>query len=158
MRWGELEERAPAVAAVGRALLYEHDIALGFLATVDAAGWPRVHPICPLLTGAALYGFIVPGPKLQDLRRDGRYALHCETYPPPREDDAFYVRGTAEELHDADLRQTLTEQFLAERGLDQPWAGWDDQALVEFGIDRCLVTLTSTRDGLPAGHTTWHDG
>ena len=29
------------------------------------------------------------------------------------------------------------------------------QSLVEFAIDRCLITLTEARDGLPAGHTVW---
>ena len=36
---------------------------------------------------------ILPGPKLGDLRRDGRYSLHSETVAPPREDDGFAVTG-----------------------------------------------------------------
>jgi hypothetical protein len=110
-----------------------------------------------LLTDEGLYGFIVPGPKLDDLRRDTRYALHCETFPPPRHDDAFYVTGRASERDDPILRAALTDQFLHERQLDEPWAGFDDQALVEFGVERCLVTLTDARDGFPAGHTTWSE-
>lgn len=83
--WAELAAARPDIAAVGRRLLYSFDIGLGFLATVRADGGPRVHPICPLLTESGLYGMIIPGPKLDDLRRDPRYALHGETYPtaPP---------------------------------------------------------------------------
>lgn len=65
-------------------MFYEHGLGLGFLATTRPDGGPRVHPICPVLAGN-LYAFIVPGPKLADLRRDPRYryALHSEIFPPP---------------------------------------------------------------------------
>jgi hypothetical protein len=69
----------PDLAGEGRQLFYEHRVGLGFLATVRPDGGPRVHPICPLVTPEGLYGFIVPGPKLKDLRRDSGYALHTET-------------------------------------------------------------------------------
>jgi hypothetical protein len=158
LSWKQFSEVRPDLATLGASLLYEFgSIGLGFLATVRADGGPRVHPICPLLTDEGLYGFIVPGPKLDDLRRDTRYALHCETFPPPRHDDAFYVTGRASERDDPILRAALTDQFLHERQLDEPWAGFDDQALVEFGVERCLVTLTDARDGFPAGHTTWSE-
>jgi hypothetical protein len=155
LRWSEFAEGHPDLAAEGRQLFYEHgNLGLGFLATVRRDGGPRVHPICPILSDN-LYGFIVEGPKLEDLRRDGRYALHSETFPPPRHDDAFYVTGVIEELQVPDLRATLTEQFLAERELTQPWPGFDSQALVEFKVDRVLLTLTDARAGFPTGHTPW---
>jgi hypothetical protein len=131
------------------------DVGLGFLATVRPDAGPRVHPICPLLTAKGLYGLIVPGPKLADLRRDPRYALHSETCAPPRQDDGFYLTGVVRELADGDLRAQLDAQFLAERDLAEPWPGFDQQVLVEFLIDRCLLTLTEAQDGLPAGHTVW---
>ena len=158
VRWGALATAQPELAAEGRALLFGHDVGLGFLATTRRDSGPRVHPICPLLTADGLYAFIVPGPKLNDLRRDGRYALHCETFPPPQHDDAFYLTGSVEELNDARLRTTLTAQFLAERKLDAPWPGFEAQALVEFHIASCLLTLTEPRNGLPAGHTVWRAG
>jgi len=156
MRWNELADIRPDLATEGRALFYEHGLGLGFLATVRADGGPRVHPICPVMTERGLYAFIVPGPKLGDLRRDHRYALHTETFPPPRHDDALHVTGTVIELDDARLREALTGQFLVEHRLDAPWPGFDEQALVEFDIERCLLTLTSARNGFPEGHTTWH--
>jgi Pyridoxamine 5'-phosphate oxidase len=158
LSWGAFSHARPDLAAKGRSLLYEyeHGLGLGFLATVRPDGGPRVHPICPLLTDDGLYGFIVPGPKLEDLRRDPRYALHSETFPPPRHDDAFAVTGTAVAVHDPALRRSLTEQFLAERDLTAPWEGFEAQALIEFTLDRCLITLTQAQDDFPSGHTIWH--
>jgi len=55
----------------------------------DLDGGPRVHPVCPVISAAGLHVLVISGPKQQDLRRDGRYALHSETCPPPRQDDGF---------------------------------------------------------------------
>jgi hypothetical protein len=155
LSWKQFTEARPDLARVGAAFLFEFDVGLAFIGSVRLDGGPRVHPICPLLGEQGLYAFIVPGPKLADLRRDARYALHSETFPPPRHDDAFYITGRVVELDDPELRRTLTARFLAERSLEEPWPGFDDQALIEFGIERCLVTLTEARDGLPSGHTIW---
>ena len=73
---GEFLVHDPSLPAVARELIYDNrTIGLGFLATVRPDGGPRVHPICPLVTEDGLFGFIVPGPKRDDLRRDGRFAL-----------------------------------------------------------------------------------
>ncbi len=133
LTWQQFANARPELARLGASFLFEFDVGLAFLGTVRADGGPRVHPICPLVTADGLYAFIVPGPKLADLRRDSRYALHSETFPPPRQDDAFYVTGRITELDDPALRATLTKQFLAERNLEEPWPGFDDQALIEFG-------------------------
>ena len=154
--WAEFAAKRPDLAAVGRRLLYSFGIGLGFLATVRADGGPRVHPICPVLTEAGLYAMILPGPKLADLRRDPRYALHGETFPPPNQDDAFYLTGTVWEPADAGLWDQIGRQMLEERGASAPWAGFETQVLFEFRIERCLLTLTSAADGFPAGHTIWH--
>jgi hypothetical protein len=107
-----------------------------------------------------VHAFLVVGPKLHDLRRDPRYSLHSETFPPPDHDDAFSLKGEVRfvdvETDDgAALRTTLTDQFLAERSMDEPWEGFDTQVLVELLVDRCLLTLTEPRDDLPKGHTVW---
>ena len=154
--WGDLRAARPDLAAVGRRLLYSFDIGLGFLATSRRDGGPRVHPICPVLTDTGLFAMILPGPKLDDLRRDARYALHGETYPPPHQDDAFYVTGTAIEVSDRVLWEQIASRMLAERGLTERWSRFDEQVLFELRIDRCLLTLTEAGDGFPAGHTIWH--
>jgi hypothetical protein len=153
-RWAQFAGERPGLEAVARGLLYQHGLGLGFLATVRADGGPRVHPICPVLADN-LYAFIVPGPKLADLRRDPRYALCSEACPPPRHDDNAYVTGQVEELHDPPLRRRLTTQVLAERSLAEPWPGFEAEPLLELHIERVLITLTFAREGLPGGHTTW---
>ena len=147
----------PDLAEAGRGLLYNFGVGLGFLATVRPDGGPRVHPICPILMDDHLYGLIVPGPKLNDLRRDGRFALHSETIPPPRQDDAFYLTGMAAEVHDAQTWERAATQLLDERGIGSRWPGFEAQILFEFVLDRCLLTMTEPRDGLPAGHTVWRE-
>jgi hypothetical protein len=154
MRWSEFAAARPDLEVAARSMFYEQGLGLGFLATIRPDGGPRVHPICPVLAGS-LYAFIVPGPKLADLRRDSRYALHSETFPPPRHDDGAYLTGRAEELDDASLRARLTAQVLAERSLGEPWPGFDREPLIELHLESVLITLTQARDGLPAGHTVW---
>jgi hypothetical protein len=143
------------MAAVGRRLLYQHGLGLGFLATVRRDGGPRVHPICPIFTEEALFALIVPGPKLTDLRRDQRFSLHSETSPPPRQDDAFYIAGSVTEVWDKTQRERVDRQVLTEHGLESPWADFEKQVLFEFKLDACLVTLTIGEGGLPAGRTIW---
>ena len=156
LSWRDFSATRPDLAAIGRTMLYEAGrIGLGFLATTRRDGGPRVHPICPLVTDDGLYAFIVPGPKRDDLHRDGQYALHSETFPPPHHDDAFYVTGSANFVDDPVLYGALTQQFLAERDLAIPWDGFEDQELFEFKLDRCLLTLTEAQGDVPAGHTTW---
>ena len=69
----------------------------------------------PVISEAGLHLLIVAGPKQQDLRRDGRYALHSETCPPPRQDDGFALAGRASEVTDAALRQVVRGRVLTER-------------------------------------------
>lgn len=155
LTWREFTAARADLEAHGREMLYQHGLGLGFLATVTRDGGPRVHPVCPILTPHGLYVFVVPGPKLDDLRRNGRYALHCETFAPPRHDDAFYVTGTPRELDDHELREALTQQLLRERDLAEPWPGFQDEPLVELLVGTCLLTLTAGTSELPAGHTVW---
>jgi hypothetical protein len=158
LTWRDFSQKRPDLAAMGLSLLYEYGrIGLGFLATVREDGGPRVHPICPLVTDDGLYAFIVPGPKLDDLRRDSRYALHSETCPPPRHDDAFYATGTAVFVQDDALRVALTQQVLSERDLASPWDGFEAEQLIELKLSRCLLTLTEAQGAFPKGHTTWRE-
>src|SRR6266542_1688693 len=96
--WGEFAQRRPDLAADGRALLYQHGVGLAFLATLRRDGGPRLHPMCPLLTDDGVFAFIIPSPKQDDLRRDGRYAMH--SFPCPDNEDAFHVAGRAQVIGD----------------------------------------------------------
>lgn len=141
LRWSELSEARPDLAAEGAAILYQFGVGLAFLATVRADGGPRLHPVCPLLTPAGCYVFVVPSPKQADLRRDGRYALH--SFPRPDDEDALYLAGAAVLVDDAATRDGLAEQFVAERRQFDVPPPAADHLLVELLVDRALLTRTS---------------
>lgn len=153
--WGAFREVRPDLATGGRDLLYRVGVGLAFLSTVRRDGGPRLHPICPVLTDAGMYAFIIPSPKCDDLRRDPRYALH--SFPTDDNEDAFYVTGEAQEVNDLALRNALTKQFLDERpSIDLPIGELERQILFEFGIDRCLLTRTDGFGDPKPRHSVWH--
>jgi hypothetical protein len=153
--WTEFERQQPALADAGKAMFYQHGLGLGFIATVRKDGGPRVHPLCPVISTAGLHVIILPGPKLGDLRRDGRYSLCCELFAPPRQDDGFAVYGRAVEATDDDAKKVVRDKVTADFG--EPWPDYDSLTVFELLIDRALLTLTQPNDSLPKGHTIWKD-
>src|SRR5262245_11743363 len=93
--WKQFAAAAPGLAAAGQFLLNQFGVGLAFLATVRADGAPRLHPVCPVLSGDRLFVLITPSsPKRRDLLADGRYAL--QTFPQPKPgSDEFYIAGHA---------------------------------------------------------------
>ena len=154
MTWTEFNRQQPALADVGRRQLYQFGIGLAFLATVRPDGGPRVHPVCPVISDAGLHLLIVAGPKRADLRRDGRYALHSETCPPPRQDDGFALAGRAREETDAASQRVVRARVLAERD-GKVWPGFEEDAIFELGIERVLLMLTQAEGDFPAGPAIW---
>jgi hypothetical protein len=133
-------------------LLYQFGVGLGMLATVRKDGGPRVHPMCPMIHDETLWALIESrGPKCEDLKRDGRYALHC--FPPVGNEDAFYLTGTAR-LAPAERGAELDLRFFNERGLDEvpPQA---DHTIFELLVDRCLLTRTTGHGDWEPQHTIW---
>jgi hypothetical protein len=151
--WMEFERCQPALAAVGRAQFYQHNIGLGFLATVRRDGGPRVHPVCPVISTAGLHVLVLPGPKLGDLRRDGRYSLHSEMFPPPHEDDGFAVSGRARQEPDHATWEIVRDKVIADFG--RLWPDYDKLTLFELSVASCLLTLTQPADPFPKGPTIW---
>jgi hypothetical protein len=153
--WGEFAREKPELAAAGRALFYQWGVGLGFLATTTRQGAPRLHPICPSLTDEVHYAFIIPSPKLNDLLRDPRYALHSDL--TPENEDAFYVTGRARVVEGAAQRVALVQAYMAERPeIDPSHLEW--QTAVEFLIEACLVTRTTGHGDLNPQHTAWRAG
>lgn len=106
MSWLVLAEQAPELARRGRRLLAEEH-GYVFLATVAADGSPRVHPVAPVLGDRGLFVAVSRrSPKLADLRREPRTALHSTVVPP--DDEEFWVRGTVREVEDVDARSAAT--------------------------------------------------
>ena len=152
--FGEFSRQRPDLASVGRQLLYQHGVGLAFLATVRRDTGPRVHPMCPLLTETGIFAFIIPSPKQQDLRRDGRFAMH--SFPCEHNEDAFYMTGRARLVERDEIRDRLAKQFVNERseiGVPPPD---DADALFEFDMVSCLVTKTIGHGDPNPQHIIWN--
>ena len=158
LTWTEFKKAEPELAAAGRKHIYQWDIGLAFLATVRPDGGPRVHPVCPAIGDDGLLVLVQDGPKQRDLLRDGRYALHSETCPPPRHDDGFFLTGRAREVTDAAVKRRFGQQLLAERKQDALWPTFDQDRLFELLIDGCLLMLTEADERFPKGPTVWRAG
>jgi hypothetical protein len=145
-RWIEFEQSAPEVAEAGRRLLYQFGLGLGFLATIRPDGGPRLHPFCPIVAEGGLWGFIGASPKLGDLRRDGRYAVHA--IPPESVDDEFAVDGRAREITDAAVIARVRAAYHAP-------IQTADEVLFEFDIERALLATYGPRPSWPPVYTRW---
>lgn len=146
--WAEFEAAAPEMAEAGWRLFSHPGFGFGYLATVRRDGTPRLHPINPLLAAGRLVAFIVPSPKLGDLRRDGRYALHSTG--AENVDDEFCVSGRAEVAQDRWLRDAALAACHFMPG--------DDHTLVDFSVDSALWAHYSTPPSWPPAYTRWAAG
>lgn len=154
LSWSEFDRERPDLAAAGRDLLYQFGVGLAFLATVRRDGGPRLHPVCPVLADGLLLAHIIPSAKRDDLHRDGRYALH--SFPRDGNEDAFYLTGRAVPVTDQAVASAAAAQFLAERGIGDPPAGFADGEFFEFRLGRCLLTRTDGHGDWNPRHTVWH--
>ena len=129
MSWKEFEEESPELASLGFEKLNRKIV---FLALIKMDGSPRLHPVTPFIENGMLFMFTEPSsPKIRDLRRDGRYAMHCSV---SREGPLieFLVSGNAEEISDSIVREQA-ENIAAVPVVD------DSYALFEFQVKRVLV-------------------
>jgi hypothetical protein len=55
------------------------------------------------------------------------------------------------------VSRVVREQVMAERG-GAAWPSFDDDALFDLGIERCLLMLTEAADAFPQGPTVWKTG
>ena len=148
-RWEQLEAENPKLAEDGRALIYQFKVGLGYLATIRKDGGPRVHPVCPVLATGGLYVFVGNhSPKLNDLVRDGRYALH--SFPKPEVDDEFYVAGVATPETDTRIRDIVYETYTA------TGASTSNDTLFELLLERVLHAEYESRPTWPPKYTKWN--
>ncbi|NDJ85999.1 MAG: pyridoxamine 5'-phosphate oxidase [Chloroflexi bacterium] len=131
MSWANFAKAMPELASFG-----QQRLAAGpaYLATIRADGWPRVHPITPIIGGERLFVFMEPtSPKGHDLRRNGRYTLHCGVGDNNGGLGEFYVSGTA---------QLVTSQ--EERAIAEEAATYEPAAryiLFELDVTRAFSTV-----------------
>jgi hypothetical protein len=134
--WDDLRESDPELAAAGERLLRPTGEGFAFLATVSAAGGPRVHPVVPVLAVGRLHVFVVSmSPKHEDLRRDGRFALHAMLTAEGGEE--FYVTGRASIAGEPGRRVEVREASGGRLGAHS------FETLFEFDISHVLYTLWS---------------
>jgi hypothetical protein len=94
--WAEFELAEPELAAFGKERL-DHQVC--FHATLRADGSPRVHPIeAWIAVGLLLVRFRARSPKVAEVLRDGRYALHSPMASMEGEGGEFLVRGWMEQI------------------------------------------------------------
>jgi hypothetical protein len=147
-RWSDFEAESPEMAAAGRALIYQFRVGLGYLATVRKDGGPRVHPVCPVIAAGGLYVFVGnQTPKLRDLLRDGRFALH--SFPNPDVDDEFCVSGTVRCVDDPEVDRVVYETYTA------TGAFTSNHTLVELWLERGLHAKYGPRPSWPPVYTKW---
>ena len=102
MSWQLLQDQDPDLAQFGAERLNGQ---VAYLATVRQDGSPRVHPVTPIIGQGHLFVFMEPtSPKGHDLRRDGRYALHCSVSDSTGASGEFNVSGQAQWVDNSELR------------------------------------------------------
>jgi hypothetical protein len=91
--------------------------------------------------------FVVPSSKLDDLRRDGRYALHSSQ--TAEVDDEFCVEGTAEIVDAPERRAAALAAHAASVGAEH--------VLVELEIERALWAHYSRPPSWPPAYRRWRE-
>jgi hypothetical protein len=108
MSWKDLENARPELAAFGVERFRRFGVA--YLATIRTDGSPRVHPVTPIVGQGHLFLFMEPtSPKGHDLRRDGRYALHCSVSNSTGASGEFFSSGHAKFIDDPATRRLAAE-------------------------------------------------
>ncbi|HXI93617.1 MAG TPA: pyridoxamine 5'-phosphate oxidase family protein [Blastocatellia bacterium] len=116
---------------------------IAYLATIRKDGAPRVHPVSPFISQATLFVYMEPAsPKGNDLRRDGRYAMHCSVEDTTGGGGEFCVRGRAVMVDDPEARG---KAFDAARSIG--YKPNDRHTLFELDVEEALAT--TYEDGLP---------
>lgn len=107
MSWKALTEGNSELAAFGEQRFASE---VAYLATTRKDGSPRVHPVTPIIGEGRLFLFMEPtSPKGWDLKRDGRYSLHCSVGDSGGGEGEFLINGTASLVEDAEIRTIAVE-------------------------------------------------
>jgi hypothetical protein len=130
MSWKLFEENAPELAQLSYEKLNRK---IAYLATIKKDGSPRLHPITPFIGHGMLFIFTEPSsPKIRDLRRDGRYAMHCSVGGEGPLVEVL-VSGEAVVIPNSHIRWELAESIAASPVVT------DSYVLFEFQVKRVLV-------------------
>jgi len=129
--WAEFAAEAPELAAFGAERLGQ---GVAFLGTGRADGWPRVHPVTPIVGEGRLFLFMEPtSPKGRDLRRNGRYTMHSLVSDQAGSGGEFLVRGRATPVNDPAARAIAVGAA--------SYAPAERYVLFELDVDGALATV-----------------
>src|SRR3954454_17668594 len=104
MRWDELEDRQPRLAARARERLVGPGVLL--VVSLRQDGTPRLSPVEPyLLDGRLLLSMLWGSHKARDLQRDGRVLVHGIVTGRDGSEGELKLRGRAVQVGDPDLQQ-----------------------------------------------------
>jgi hypothetical protein len=107
---------------------------IAYLATTRPDGSPRLHPFCPIIAGGRLFAAIpARSPKGNDLRRDGRCAIHAL---PGADDDELCIRARAREMTDDGVTRTLVLDVVSRSGVGGMIETTRNDPLFEFDIEQ----------------------
>jgi hypothetical protein len=102
MRWSELEQRQPGLAAKARERLVEPGVLL--VVSLRRDGTPRLSPVEPyIMDGRLLLSMLWGSQKARDLERDPRVLVHGIVTGPEGGDGELKVRGRAVVVSDRDI-------------------------------------------------------
>lgn len=146
--WQDLTVQDPELAAAASALLSVPGTGFGYLATVDRTGGPRIHPVMPVWVEGTMVLFVAPSPKLADLRRDGRYALHS-TGSADVDDELMVADHAVLREDDVALRAAATAAC--------PFVPPADHVLVELLLDRVMWAHYEPRGVFAPQYRVWRD-
>ena len=130
MSWKTFETQSPEMAEFGKARLHNK---VAYLATIRKDGSPRVHPFTPIIGEGHFFVFMEPtSPKGHDLRRDGRYAVHCSVTDTSGESGEVIVTGRATFIEDPEVRALAVRVC--------PYTPAERYILFEFDLESVLIT------------------
>lgn len=131
VRWQEFEGAAPDLAAFGRDRV---DGRVCFLGTIRPDGSPRVHPVTPWIASGRLFVRMYPtSPKVSDLARDDRYALHSLMDNDEGKGGEFALRGRARQVNEPSEIQIANAA--------RPESSPERYVLIEVGVDEVSTTV-----------------
>ncbi len=115
MRWSELEDQQPRLAALGRDRLVSPGVLL--VVTLRRDGTPRLSPVEPLvLDGRLLLSMLWGSQKARDLGRDPRILVHSVVRGREGDEGELKVRGRAVPEPDPAVQQHYADAVAAELG------------------------------------------
>ncbi len=130
MSWKTFESQSPDLAEFAKARLHNK---VAYLATIRKDGSPRVHPFTPIIGEGHFFVFMeTTSPKGHDLRRDGRYAVHCSVSDTSGESGEVIVTGRARFLEDPEARALAVSIC--------PYKPAERYILFEFELESVLIT------------------